>query len=104
VDITEETLAVDLINKVGPLPGHFLGQAHTRQWWRKEQYLPKVTDRKSYADWLVGGKKGVLELAKEKFKEIKSSYTLEPLSSSQEQAVRPFQNSLLVSPPAQHVA
>jgi len=27
-----------------PYPGHYLGAAHTRKWWNKEHYFPKVAD------------------------------------------------------------
>jgi trimethylamine--corrinoid protein Co-methyltransferase len=35
-EVSAETLAVDLIEDVGPIPGHYLGKAHTREWWKKE--------------------------------------------------------------------
>jgi trimethylamine--corrinoid protein Co-methyltransferase len=49
--VNHETLAIDLIEKVGPIPGFFLSEAHTREWWKKEQYLPKVFDQSTYTEW-----------------------------------------------------
>ena len=39
VEVSDETMAVDLINRVGPIPGMFLDKAHTRKWYKKEQYV-----------------------------------------------------------------
>jgi trimethylamine---corrinoid protein Co-methyltransferase len=63
--ISEETIATDLIKEVGPVPGHFLGKAHTRQWWRKEQFVAKAADRLTYPEWLQQNKKQALDYAQE---------------------------------------
>ena len=47
VQVNEETMALDLINEVGPIPGFYLGKEHTRTWWRREHFMPKVADRLS---------------------------------------------------------
>ncbi len=69
--VNNETLAIDLIREVGPVPGHYLSKAHTRKWWQKEQFIPKAADRTpNYRDWFKGGKKTALDLAKEMTKKI----------------------------------
>ena len=35
-EISDESIAEEIIKEVGPIPGHYLGQAHTRKWFRKE--------------------------------------------------------------------
>jgi trimethylamine--corrinoid protein Co-methyltransferase len=87
VSVTDETMAVDLINQVGPIPGHYLSTAHTREWWRVEQYLPQVADLTPYPVWVQEGKRDALQLAKEKMAEILASHRPLPLSPEQEQAV-----------------
>jgi trimethylamine--corrinoid protein Co-methyltransferase len=72
--VNDETLAVDLIEAVGPIPGFYLNQAHTREWWKREQYLPQVADRLPYTEWLDRGKKGTLDYAKAKVEEILANY------------------------------
>ena len=52
-----------LIEQIGPVPGQYLAERHTSQWWRKEQYLPLAADRLTYPTWLETGKKGALEKA-----------------------------------------
>jgi len=44
IAVNDETLAIDLIEEVGPIPGHFLNKAHTRKWWKLEQFIPKAAD------------------------------------------------------------
>ena len=78
IRVDDDTLALDLINEVGPFPGHFLSSKHTIDWWKKEHFLPKVSDRKSYHDWVRQGKRTILENAKSKMGEILSSYDSDP--------------------------
>lgn len=92
IRVDDETLAVDLIDEVGPLPGDFLRTKHTREWWRKEQFMPQLADRGSYDDWLAGGKKGALDKAREKMDEILTSHQPAPLSPEQETAVESILN------------
>ena len=87
VTVNDETLAIDLIEEVGPVPGHFLGKAHTRKWWRPEQFMPNVADRLTYPEWIQSGKKSALDYAKEKMEEILATYKPTPLTPSQEQDI-----------------
>ncbi|MGD8487999.1 MAG: trimethylamine methyltransferase family protein [Anaerolineae bacterium] len=87
VVVTDETLAIDLINQVGPIPGHYLSTAHTREWWRKEQWLPQSADLEAYPVWVRSGKKDALALAQERMEEILSTHEPKPLTPEQEQSV-----------------
>ena len=87
-EVNQETLALDLIHEVGPIPGHFLNTDHTRAWWRKEQYIPTVFDRTSLPEWVKRGKKDVLTLAKEKVEKLIATHKPEPaLTSDQEKEI-----------------
>ena len=55
VQVTDDTLALDLINEVGPVPGFFLDKVHTMKWWRKETFEPHAVDTLPYAEWLKSG-------------------------------------------------
>ena len=83
----DETLAIDLINEVGPIPGHYMAQAHTRKWWDKEDAFPQVADTESYASWITTGKRDMLDRAKEKVAEILETHRPTPLSDPQEEAI-----------------
>jgi len=86
LDVDDESLAVDLINEVGPIPGHFLSTAHTRIWWSREQYITKSADRLTYPEWIQGGKKNSIEFAKERMEEIVTAHKVDPpLTSGEEE-------------------
>jgi trimethylamine--corrinoid protein Co-methyltransferase len=87
VTVTDESMAIDVINQVGPIPGHYLSTAHTREWWRKEQFLPQVADLEAYPVWLRSGKKDALALAKERMDQILATHVPEPLTPTQDQAI-----------------
>lgn len=79
ITVNEETLAADLIKKVGPIPGNYLREAHTREWWRKEQFLPILSYRLPYEVWERDGRKDVAARAKERAKEILRTHEVPPL-------------------------
>ena len=87
ITVTDETLAIDLINQVGPIPGHYLSTAHTREWWREEQWLPQAADLEAYPVWVRSGKKDALALAQERMEEILSTHKPDPLTPEQEQSI-----------------
>jgi trimethylamine--corrinoid protein Co-methyltransferase len=54
IEITPESLAFDLMKKIGP-GGHFVSSRHTRKFMRKEQFLPRISDRSLRDEWLNNG-------------------------------------------------
>jgi trimethylamine--corrinoid protein Co-methyltransferase len=76
IEITEETLALDVIDAVGP-GNHFLGQKHTRKHMR-ELWLPKYMDRRPYSEWLEK-QDGAVDWATEEAKRILETHRPEPL-------------------------
>jgi len=87
VEVNDEMLAIDLINEVGAIPGHYLNKEHTRKWWRKEQFIPKVADMETYPVWIQSGKKDALALAKERMEEILATHKPKPLTPHEEQII-----------------
>ena len=53
IEVSEETLAVDVIDRVGP-GGHYLYEDHTMKWFR-HHWRPTLMDRSSYEDWEAAG-------------------------------------------------
>jgi trimethylamine--corrinoid protein Co-methyltransferase len=89
VSVNDETIALDLIEKVGPIPGNFLNTTHTRQWWKKEQFLPRVADDLTYPEWMQSGKKDCIDHAKELMEEILATHKVSiPLTQSQLEEIR----------------
>lgn len=87
INVTDETLAIDLIKEVGPIPGHYLNTAHTRKWWKQELFMPKLADRRSYPEWVSAGSKTIVDRAKERTKEILATYEPTPLPEDQDKAI-----------------
>ena len=87
IKVDEETLAVNLINEVGPIPGQFLGTEHTRRLWKSELLIPQLADRVGYSEWVAGGKKTSLDFARHKYEEILASHNPRPLSRNQEEQI-----------------
>jgi trimethylamine--corrinoid protein Co-methyltransferase len=87
IQVNDETMALDLIDRVGPIPGHYLSEEHTRKWWMQEQFIPRVSDRLTYPEWESTGKKSALDYAKERMEEVLASHKPEPLPSSQEEEI-----------------
>jgi trimethylamine--corrinoid protein Co-methyltransferase len=56
ITVTPETLAVDVIERVGP-GGQYLTQDHTRRHFREEFWFPTLMDRQRRRVWEVGGRK-----------------------------------------------
>lgn len=81
VEVSEETLAVDLIESVGP-GGNFLAQKHTLNHWRNDYWLPQVSNRKSFDAWSKDGHKDVVAVAAERVKKLLAEHQPAPLSPS----------------------
>jgi trimethylamine--corrinoid protein Co-methyltransferase len=69
IEVSEETLAFDLIREVGP-GGNFVSAKHTRRFMRREHYSPTLSDRDTREEWSAGGAKVTWERAAERVEEI----------------------------------
>lgn len=87
MQVTDETLAVDLIRQVGPIPGFYLDKQHTREWWAKEQFVPRLADRQSHAEWEAAGSRSMLDRASEQLQEILASHEPAALPADRCQAL-----------------
>jgi trimethylamine--corrinoid protein Co-methyltransferase len=83
IEVTDETLAVDIINKVGP-GGHFITQKHTLEFFKKEHWIPGLFDRQMRNNWVKSGSKDLLKRAREKTKQILSAHQPAPLPADVE--------------------
>jgi trimethylamine--corrinoid protein Co-methyltransferase len=88
IDVDDDLLATDLIDKVITTSGNFLGEQHTREWWKKEFYIPEVMDRLPYDLWTRQGKKSAVDKAKERVEEILAAHKVSvPLTEDQNQEI-----------------
>jgi trimethylamine--corrinoid protein Co-methyltransferase len=88
-NITEERLAVELIQQVGP-DGEYLTNAHTFQNFRKELYQPIVEERNNFPGWVKSGALPIERRANAKWKEILSNYTEPELPKDLERDLRKY--------------
>jgi trimethylamine--corrinoid protein Co-methyltransferase len=75
--IDEETLALDLIDEIGPF-GDWMGADHTRRHY-KEDWYPKLFERRAYEDWSRAGGKTLRQRAQDKALKILATHKPEPL-------------------------
>jgi trimethylamine--corrinoid protein Co-methyltransferase len=78
VDVNEKTLALDVIDRVGP-GGHFLSQRHTMQFLEGEHFLPSLSDRQTREKWEEAGSKEMADHAHERMERILAEHQVDPL-------------------------
>jgi len=69
IEVNQETLARELIEKVGP-GGHFLDQNHTYDHFKNELWVPGLMTRSAYEDWQDQGAKDMATRIQEKLEDI----------------------------------
>ena len=85
-EVNDETLALDVIDKVG-LGGIFLGQKHTLEHYKKEFWMPEISDKSTFAAWQKIGSKTMDKVAKEKVNEIMATHKPEPIPEDVEREI-----------------
>ena len=80
IEVNDETLAVDVVNKVG-VGKDYLGQRHTMNHFKTEHFIPVITDRSSWDTWVAKGSKSLIQRAGEEVKRIFKEHTVEPVRS-----------------------
>lgn len=64
IEVTDDTLAVDVIHECAIDPGHFLGNAHTLGYMNSEFVYPNLMDRERTDTWENTGKTDLMTRAK----------------------------------------
>ena len=86
IEVSDATLAADVIEKVGP-GGHYLAQKHTKELMRGERWLPKISNRQPYQTWKET-KMDMWTRARQEAIEILRTHQPEPLDREKEEAIR----------------
>ncbi|HKZ94270.1 MAG TPA: trimethylamine methyltransferase family protein [Candidatus Bathyarchaeia archaeon] len=95
INATSETLAFDVISKVGP-GGHYLGEAHTLKWFEKEQLMPSdVIDRSTLEATRKQKPKEMVARAREAVDKILKDHIPEPLLPDVENDLREALNEIM---------
>jgi trimethylamine--corrinoid protein Co-methyltransferase len=77
VVVDEETLALDVIDELGPT-GDYLGHDHTLRHF-KEPYYSKLADKGTYSQWVERGATTMEQRAAQQVEDILTSHKPEPL-------------------------
>jgi trimethylamine--corrinoid protein Co-methyltransferase len=85
--VSTDTLAVDLIDEVGP-DGDYLGTDHTVTRFREEVWEPDLIDRNIHQNWEAAGSTTLRDRAREKVKTILQEHKAESLDTDLKLAIR----------------
>ena len=80
VEINDKTLALDVIDQVGP-DGHFLDTDHTLNHFRQRWY-PDLLDHNNYDHWVNKGEQDLGQRAAKQVEQILAQHRAEPLPSN----------------------
>jgi trimethylamine--corrinoid protein Co-methyltransferase len=78
IEVTDETIALDIIEKIGP-KGHFLAEKHTLNHFKKDRFFPVLINRDNYDVWKEKGGKELVDTAKERVRGILKEHWPTPL-------------------------
>ncbi|MFQ5822269.1 MAG: trimethylamine methyltransferase family protein, partial [Candidatus Heimdallarchaeota archaeon] len=78
LDKSSESMALEVIHNVGP-GGNFLTTKHTREKWKKAQWMPSISSRIDYERWKKEGAKDAYKVAREKALRILKEHQPTPL-------------------------
>ncbi len=88
IEVTDETLAVEDIERAVAGQGHFLGQPQTLALMQSEYLYPDVGDRRTPNEWEASGSETIYELAHEKVAAILSSHYPEYIEPKADSSIR----------------
>ncbi len=85
LEVSEETLALDIVDEVGP-HGDFLGTKHTVEHF-KEDWYPNLLDRNNFEGWAAEGGNTLRQRARVRVDEILADHRPEPLPADVQQKI-----------------
>ena len=88
IEVTDETLSVEVIREVVLGEGHFLGHSQTLERMQSEFLYPNISDRSSPGIWEEEGSKDILDHAHKRVWEILSSHYPDHLDHDLDNRIR----------------
>ena len=88
IELTDDAIDLELMERVVTGPGHYLGEAQTLAMMKSEYTYPELGDRQSIADWTEGGAKSIWQRAKESVAEIDRADPPNHLPADREARIR----------------
>jgi len=86
MEINDDTLALDVIDRVGP-GGHFIDDEHTLKFFR-QGWFPRLLDRRNYESWDADGRKTMGDRLNQRVKEILAEHVPDPVPSGRAERIR----------------
>ncbi|ATW27906.1 trimethylamine methyltransferase family protein [Candidatus Formimonas warabiya] len=93
IEVNEETLALDVIAKVGP-GGNFMAEEHTFENFKKEWFFPSLLNRRRFVDWEAAGKPTLTDNAQKKLLDIIEKHQPKQLDEKTQAKLRAIVESL----------
>jgi trimethylamine--corrinoid protein Co-methyltransferase len=88
IELRDDPIALSIMRESGH-KGDFLTLAHTRKWYREEQYLPsEVIDRASFEAWKNRGEKSTFERARDRVEKLLPTYQPTEMTEELRQELR----------------
>jgi len=87
IEVNDDTLAVSVINHVGP-NGHYLREPHTRRHFKSEFWYPNLCDRHNFEEWDMLGRTKMRDRAVARVHDILASHQPSPIKPETERAIR----------------
>jgi trimethylamine--corrinoid protein Co-methyltransferase len=88
IEVNDETLSYETIERTVFGAGHYLGSAQTLELMQKEYLYPEVADRRTPGEWEVTGKEGINELAHARVKKVLGSHYPEYIDRAADEKIR----------------
>ncbi len=88
IEVSDDTLSVDLIDAVCRREGHYLVTDQSLALMRSEFYYPQIADRLSRPDWEAGGARDMRERARERARAILATHKPQCLDPEADRAIR----------------
>ena len=85
-EIDDETLALDLIDRVGP-GGNFIAEEHTVRHFRRELWSPSILDRSFWEKWVEKGRPDAAAKARERLEALRARREPKPLPGDVERDI-----------------
>jgi len=87
IEVNEDTLAVSVIDDVGP-NGHYLREDHTRRYYKNEFWYPNLCDRRNYEEWEMMGKTSFKERTVARVRDIQSTHQPSSIKPETEEVIQ----------------
>jgi trimethylamine--corrinoid protein Co-methyltransferase len=88
IEVTDESLSVDLIDEVCRGEGHYLGTQQSLELMNSEYYYPHTGDRSRREDWELAGAQDMRERARQRAREILETHWPHPFDPAIDAAIR----------------